>query len=300
MPILRVAMAAGPVVVVVMVMAVVQIVAHPEGAVRAQGVLRPSFRYSSLLTPLLGSSKGTSARQTGETGGAPPPPPPPPPQVALAVDGGRPRGFPSHQNSFEFFNWTTTVVGLAVLFFLGKRALNGRNAQRINRSADICPVISASCPTVIQIPPDMCLRPDLASVYDPSSYPTPSCLPRQGPFCDWGCERVLDGVQFNISTEDLEAFETPNGAARPQQNEADTGYGSQAPTIATPALSRLDAIILSLFSLVIYLMGHIHRLPGRPRGTPADQHPGGTSHVSSNCCICQSTFFLIHDCLAPF
>jgi hypothetical protein len=150
-------------------------------------------------------------------------------------------------------------------------------------------VISASCPTVIQIPPDICLRPDLASVYDPSSYPTPSCLPRQRPFCDWGCERVLDGVQFNISTD--AAFEILNGAARPQQNEADTGCSTQAPTIATPALSRLDAIILFLFSLVIYLMGHIHRLPGRPRGTPANQHPGGTSHVSSNCCICPVDFF---------
>jgi hypothetical protein len=173
--------------------------------------------------------------------------------------------------------------------------------QRINRLVDICPVISASCPTDIQNPPDMCLRPDIASVYDPSSYPTPSCLPRQGPFYDWGCERVLDGVQFNTSTE--EAFEILNGAARPKfhQNEADIGCGNHAPTISTPTLSRPDAIILFLFSLVVYLAGYVYRLPGRRRGTPTNQHVSVSSHVSSDCCIClQSTFSLMHDCLARF
>ena len=145
----------------------------------------------------------------------------------------------------------------------------------------------------------MCLRPDIASVYGPGSYPTPSYLPRQGPFHDRGCERVLDGVQFNISTE--EAFEILNGAARPKihQNGADTDCGNHAPSITTPALSRPDAITLFLFSLVVYLAGYVYRLPGRRHDTLVGQHPGGTSHVSSSCCICpQPIPSLIHDCLA--
>jgi len=230
---------------------------------------------------------------------AAPTPPPPPPQIALAVDDDRPRGFRSHQGSFELFAWTTTVVGLAVFVSIAKWALDRRKVQRINRSVDICPVISVSCPTVVQNPPDMCLRPDIASVYDPSSYPMPSCLPRQGSLYDWGCEKALDGVQFNTLTE--EAFEIPNGAARPKlhQNGVDIGCSNHPPPIITPALSRSDAIILFLFSLLVYLAGYVYRLPGRRHGTLINQHPGGTSHVSSNYCICpQSTLFLTHDCLA--
>ena len=170
--------------------------------------------------------------------------------------------------------------------------------QRLNRSVDICPVISASCPIVVQNPPDMCLRPDIASVYDPSSCPTPTC---QGPFYNWDRERVLEGVQFNTSME--ETFEILNGAARPKfhQNGADVGCSNHAPTITTPALSRPDAIILFLFSLVVYLAGYIYRLLGRRRGTPTNQQAGVSSHVSSDCCICPlSTFFLMYDCLTRF
>ncbi|KIM34815.1 hypothetical protein M413DRAFT_391297 [Hebeloma cylindrosporum] len=224
-----------------------------------------------------GSSKRTSAKQASEFGGAPPPPPPPPSQIALAVDDGLPKGFPSHQNPFELFDWITTAVGLAVLFSLGKWACDRRNAQRVSKSVEVCPMISTSCPTIVQIPPNMCLRPDLASVYDPISYPTPACLPRQGLFYDWGCERVSDGAQFNISTE--EAFEILNGAARPNfhQNRADIGCGDHA-RITTPALSSLDIIVIFLFSLVAYLMGYVHRFLGWPRSTPTDRQAGRTSH----------------------
>jgi len=273
--------AAGLVVVVmvmtVVVQLVVRIVALVEGADRVQRVLRPPLSQFSALTTLPGSSKWTSARQTGETGGAPPPPPP---QIALAVDDDRPRGFRSHQGSFELFAWTTTVVGLAVFVSIAKWALDRPKVQRINRSVDICPVISASCPTVVQNPPDMCLRSDIASVYGSSSYPTPSYLPRQGLFHDRGCERVLDGVQFNISTE--EAFEILNGAARPKihQNGADIDCSNHTPSITTPVLPRPDVIVLFLFSLVVYLAGYVYRLPGRRHDTLIDQHPGGTFHVS--------------------
>lgn len=152
----------------------------------------------------------------------------------MAIDDD-PRRFPSHENSLEPFDWTTIVVGLSVLFSLGKWALNRRNAQRLNRSVDICSVISTSCPTVVPILPDMCLRPNLSSVYDPSSYPTPSCFSRQGHFYGWGCERVLDGVQSNISTK--AAFEILNGAARPkfQQNGADVGCGNYIFLLSLPS-----------------------------------------------------------------
>jgi len=237
----------------------------------------------------------TSTKHTGETGGAPPPPPPP--HAALAVDDGCPKGFPNHQDSFELFNWTTIVVGLAVLVSLGKWILDRWRPQQI-KSVDVCPRIP---PTVVQILPDICFRPDLTSAYDPNSYLMSSLLPRQELFYDCGCKRVLDDVQFNISTK--EAFEILNGAARPKfhQNGADIGCGKHAPTISTSALSRLDIIFPLLFSLVIYLVGYTHCLLGQCRDTPIKQYPGGTSHVSSSCCICLlSTLFLIHGCLARF
>ena len=172
-----------------------------------------------------------------------------------------------------------------------------RKPQQI-KSVDIYPGIP---PAVVQILPDTCFRPDLASAYDSNSYPTSSFLPRQELFYDCGCKRVLDGSQFNISTK--EAFEILNGAARPKlhRNGADIGCGKHAHTISTSALSRLDTIFPFLFSLVIYLVGYTHCILGQHRGTPIKQYSGGTSHVSSSCYICLlSTLFLIHDCLARF
>jgi hypothetical protein len=82
------AAAAMEMIMAVVVQPVARIVTFPEGTVQMQKVPRPFFFCSSVLCSdnhLQGSSKCTSARQTGETRGAPPPPPPPS-LVALAVN----------------------------------------------------------------------------------------------------------------------------------------------------------------------------------------------------------------------